>query len=384
MKYLYIVGSCGSIGTQTLDIVRDNPSDYKVIGMSVGSNLELAEKLINEFKPEIVCFRNEEHIQLTHLEYNPVIVFGDSGLLEIAKYHKYDNEVFVNALVGMSGLMPTVEAIKSKKNICLANKETLVVAGDIINQMVKDYNVSLTPIDSEHSAILQCLQGEKKEDVKRLIITASGGSLRDKKREELVNVTKEMALNHPNWKMGQKITIDSATMMNKGFEVIEAHYLFDLPYEKIDTILHPGSIVHSLVEFKDGTIKAELGTADMHTPIAYALRYPNHDLMTSHNLNLFGLNLKFEELSFERFPCLKYAYLAASKKGIYLAALNAANEAAVYLFLNDKIKFLDIEKIIYNEISKPIYENIEYNLENIVYYSKKIMQEIIEKYEVKH
>ena len=166
MKYLYIVGSCGSIGTQTLDIVRDNPSDYKVIGMSVGSNLELAEKLINEFKPEIVCFRHEKHIQLTHLEYNPVIVFGDSGLLEIAKYHKYDNEVFVNALVGMSGLMPTVEAIKSKKNICLANKETLVVAGDIINQMVKDYNVSLTPIDSEHSASLQGLQGEKKEDVK--------------------------------------------------------------------------------------------------------------------------------------------------------------------------------------------------------------------------
>ena len=384
MKYLYIVGSCGSIGTQTLDIVRENSSDYKVIGMSVGSNLELAEKLINEFKPELVCFRKKEHISLIHLEYNPIIVFGDLGLLEVAKYHKYNNEIFVNALVGMSGLMPTVEAIKTKKDICLANKETLVVAGDIINQMVKDYNVSLIPIDSEHSAILQCLQGEQKEDVKRLIITASGGSFRDKKREELVNVTKEMALNHPNWKMGQKITIDSATMMNKGFEVIEAHYLFNLPYEKIDTILHPGSIVHSLVEFNDGTIKAELGTADMHTPIAYALRYPNHDLMASHNLNLFGLNLKFEELSFERFPCLKYAYLAASKKGIYLTALNAANEAAVYLFLNDKIKFLDIEEIIYNEISKPIYENIEYNLENIVYYSKKIMQEIIEKYEVKH
>lgn len=384
MKYLYIVGSCGSIGTQTLDIVRDNPTDYRVIGMSVGSNLELAGKLINEFKPEIVCFRKEEHISLVSLEYSPLIVFGDSGLLEIAKYHKYENEVFVNALVGMSGLMPTVEAIKVLKNICLANKETLVVAGDIINQMVKDYKVSLTPIDSEHSAILQCLQGERKEDVKRLIITASGGSFRDKKREELSNVTKEMALKHPNWKMGQKITIDSATMMNKGFEVIEAHYLFDLPYEKIDTILHPGSIVHSLVEFNDGTIKAELGTADMHTPIAYALRYPNHDLKTSHNLNLFGLNLKFEELSQERFPCLKYAYLAASKKGIYLTALNAANEAAVYLFLNDKIKFLEIEEIIFNEISKPIYENIEYNLENIVYYSKKIMQEIIEKYEVKH
>lgn len=383
MRNLYIVGACGSIGTQTLDIVRDNPNDYKVIGMSVGSNLDLAQKLLNEFTPEIVCYRKKEHINEVKLNYSPIICYGDEGLLEIARYHKYDDEVFVNALVGMSGLLPTVEAIKSLKSIALANKETLVVGGDIINQMVKEYNVKLTPIDSEHSAILQCLAGEKHEDVKRLIITASGGSFRDKTREELVGATKEMALKHPNWKMGQKITIDSATMMNKGFEVIEAHYLFNLPYEKIDTILHPGSIVHSLVEYNDGTIKAELGTADMHTPIAYALRYPRHDLKASKNLNLIGLNLEFKELSHKRFPCLEYAYIAAKRGGLYLTALNASNEAAVYLFLHDKIEFLDIEKIIYEEISKDIYSKIEYNLENIVYYSKKIMNDILERYGVK-
>ena len=213
MKYLYIAGACGSIGTQTLDIVRNNKENYKVVGLTVGSNLELSKNLIEEFKPEIVCFRKKEHI--LKLSYNPIIVFGDSGLLEVSKYSKYDNEIFVNALVGIAGLLPTVEAIKSKKTICLANKETLVVAGDIIKELIKQYNVDLIPIDSEHSAILQCLTGEKKSEVKRLIITASGGSFRNKEREELVGVTKAQALSHPNWSMGAKITIDSATMMNK-------------------------------------------------------------------------------------------------------------------------------------------------------------------------
>lgn len=383
MKYLYIVGGCGSIGRQTLDIVRENSNEYKVIGLSVGSDLDLAYKLINEFKPEIISFRKKEHINYNLLKYKPIIYYGDEGLLEVSKYHKYDNEVFVNALVGISGLLPTVEAIKSRKTICLANKETLVVAGDIIKQMVFEYGVDLIPIDSEHSAILQCLQGENKKEVKRLIITASGGSFRDKTRDELKSVTKEDALKHPNWKMGNKITIDSATMMNKGFEVIEAHYLFDIPYDKIDTIMHKGSIVHSLVEFNDGTIKAELGVSDMHSPIAYALRYPHHDLKASNNLNLLGLNLEFKELSHDRFPCLEYAYLAASKKGLYLAALNASNEAAVYLFLHDKISFLEIEQIIYKEISKEIYQNIDYNLENIIYYSKKIINDILQSYGVK-
>lgn len=373
MRHLYIAGACGSIGTQTLDIVRENPDEFKVIGMSVGRNKELSLKLIEEFRPEIVCFRENYSYDLS---YNPIIVSGDSGLIELASYTKYEDEVFVNALVGMSGLMPTISAIKARKTIALANKETLVAGGDIVNEMVKKYNVSLVPIDSEHSAILQCLAGEEHKEIKRLIITASGGSFRDKTREELIGVKKEQALKHPNWSMGAKITIDSATMMNKGFEVIEAHHLFNVPYEKIDTILHPQSIVHSMVEFKDGTIKAELGSADMHTPISYALRYPHHEIEESKTLDLIGLNLEFKELSKKRFPCLEYAYYAAKMGGVYPAVLNAANEAAVYLFLNDKIEFLEIEKIIYNEITNKKYKDIPYTLENVVSLSTSLIKEI--------
>jgi len=376
MKYLYIVGALGSIGMQTLDIVRKNPNEFKVVGLSVGRNIKLAKEVIEEFKPEIVSYRTEK----PELSYKPIEYFGDEGLIKVSEFHKYDNEIFVNALVGISGLLPTVSAIKSKKTICLANKETLVVAGDIIKSLVKEYEVPLIPIDSEHSAILQCLTGEKKEEVKRIIITASGGSFRDKNRDELINVTKEDALKHPNWKMGAKITIDSATMMNKGFEVIEAHYLFDMPYEKIDTILHRESLVHSMVEYNDGSIKAHLGVSDMRNPISYALRYPKHEKQEIDTLNLFNKTLHFEELSFDRYPCLKYAYIAAKKGGIYYAVLNASNEAAVFLFLNDKIKFLDIEKIIFEEISKEEYKDIAYNLDNVIKISYEIIDKIIRKY----
>ena len=379
MRYIYLAGACGSIGTQTLDIIRENPSEFKLVGMSVGRNKELAIKLIEEFHPEIVCFREN---YLYELSYNPVVVSGDLGLLELASYSKYEDEVFVNALVGMSGLLPTISAIKAKKTIALANKETLVAGGDIVKEYVKKYNVSLVPIDSEHSAIQQCLQGEEHDEIKRLIITASGGSFRNKTREELKGVTKEDALKHPNWSMGAKITIDSATMMNKGFEVIEAHHLFDVPYEKIDTVLHPQSIIHSMVEYQDGTIKAELGTADMHTPISYALRYPHHKVLESKPLNYIGLNLEFKELSKDRFPCLGYAYYAAKRGGIYPAVLNAANEAAVKLFLNDKIEFLEIEKIIEAEITNDKYMEIPYTLENVVSVSLSLIQEILSRYGV--
>lgn len=379
MRYIYLAGACGSIGTQTLDIIRENPSEFKLVGMSVGRNKELAIKLIEEFHPEIVCFREN---YLYELSYNPVVVSGDLGLLELASYSKYEDEVFVNALVGMSGLLPTISAIKAKKTIALANKETLVAGGDIVKEYVKKYNVSLVPIDSEHSAIQQCLQGEAHDEIKRLIITASGGSFRNKTREELKGVTKEDALKHPNWSMGAKITIDSATMMNKGFEVIEAHHLFDVPYEKIDTVLHPQSIIHSMVEYQDGTIKAELGTADMHTPISYALRYPHHKVLESKPLNYIGLNLEFKELSKDRFPCLGYAYYAAKRGGIYPAVLNAANEAAVKLFLNDKIEFLEIEKIIEAEITNDKYMEIPYTLENVVSVSLSLIQEILSRYGV--
>ena len=380
MKYVYILGSLGSIGMQTLEVIRENKDEFKVIGLSLGRNLELAKEICEEFKPEIISLREKKEFKLS---YNPIITYGDEGLLEVAKYHKYDNEVLVNALVGMSGLLPTVYAIKAKKNLALANKETLVVAGDIIKDLIKEYNVSLTPIDSEHSAILECLKGEDKKDIKRLIITASGGSFRNKKREELINVTKKDALCHPNWSMGEKITIDSATMMNKGFEIIEAHYLFDVPYEKITPILHPQSIIHSMVEYNDGTIKASLGPTSMMIPIKYALRYPSHDGVTNAGyLDLIGLNLTFNELSEERYPCLKYAYMAAKKGGIYYAVLNASNEAAVYLFLHDKIKFLDIENIIYNEITQEEYKNISYNLDNILKVSDNVINKILSQYGV--
>lgn len=379
MKNLYILGSCGSIGTQTLDIVRKNPNEFRVIGMSLGSNLELAYELVEEFKPEIICFRKEEH--KLNLSYNPIITYGDLGLLEIARYQKYDNEWLVNALVGVSGLMPTVEAIKMKKHIALANKETLVVAGDIINDLINEYNVSLLPIDSEHSAILQCITVEDYKDIDRLIITASGGSFRDLSREELVGVDVKAALNHPNWSMGPKITIDSATMMNKGFEVIEAHYLFKIDYNKIDTILHRGSIVHSMVLFNDGSIKAQLGVSDMRIPISYALFYPNHKSIDLPKLNLVGLNLGFENLSKKRYPCLEYAYNALNKGGLYLAVLNASNEAAVYLFLNGKISFLDIEHIIETEITNDIYERSYVpSLEERLEVSKAVYQKILENY----
>ena len=378
MKYLYILGSCGSIGTQTLDIVRKFPNDFKVVGMSLGSNLKLAYELVNEFKPEIICFRKEEH--KLDFDYNPLVCYGDEGLLKVASYSKYENEWLVNSLVGVSGLLPTVDAIKAHKGILLANKETLVVAGDIIMSMVDEYGVSLIPIDSEHSAILQCLNGEKSSEIDKLIITASGGSFRDLKREELKNVTVKDALNHPNWSMGSKISIDSATMMNKGFEVIEAHYLFGVDYDKIDTVLHRQSIVHSMVLFNDGSIKAQLGISDMRIPIAHALFYPKHAKLDLPKLGFNGLNLEFSNLDEERYPCLRFAYLAALKGGLYLAVLNASNEAAVNLFLNEKISFLQIEDIIEREITNPIYERgyvplLEERIEISDFVYKKILKE---------
>ncbi len=376
MKYLYILGATGSIGTQTLDIVRKQPNDFKVVGMSVGgSDLELSYKLIEEFKPEIVCFRKKEHMR--DYSYGPILVYGDEGLNSISKYSKYENEWLVNSLVGVSGLLPTVKAIEANKNIALANKETLVVGGDIVNELIKKHNVKLLPIDSEHSAILECLTGENPKQINKLIITASGGSFRNLSRDELENVSVEDALNHPNWKMGPKITIDSATMMNKGFEVIEACYLFNVGLDKIEVLLHPESIVHSMVEFIDGSIKAELGKTDMHRPIAYALNYPNH-VKYENDFSLIGVSLNFKEMSLDRFPCLGYAIEAYKKGGLYLAALNASNEAAVYLFLNKKITFLEIEKIIYREINSSLYER-DYtpSLEERLRISKEIYEKIL-------
>lgn len=379
MKYIYLLGACGSIGTQTLDIIKKNKNEFKVVGISVGRDLKLAKKIIDEFTPEIVCFREKSHLDLFG-DYEGIKYYGEEGLLKLASYNKYPNELLVNALVGAAGLAPTVEAIKQKKDIALANKETLVMAGTLVNQLLKKYNVKLYPIDSEHSAIWQCLQGEDINQVKSLIITASGGSFRDKKRDELVNVTVNDALNHPNWSMGAKITIDSATMMNKGFEVIEAYHLFNIPVEKIKTIMHRESIIHSMVEYNDLSIKAQLGTPDMRIPIQYALLYPNHKEYEGKSLDLLSVGtLHFEPLSVERFKCLGYAYDALKKGGLYPTVLNAANEAAVNLFLNGKIKFLQIEDIIETELGR-IYTNDDPTIDEILDLNKEIQERIIKEY----
>ena len=285
------------------------------------------------------------------------VTYGNKGLQQVATHNCICPKV-INALVGAVGLTPTLSAIEMGRDVLLANKETLVIGGEIVMAKAKEVGVKIIPIDSEHSAIFQLLNGYDKEELSRIIITASGGSFREKSRAELENVTKEDALNHPNWKMGSKITIDSATMMNKGFELIEAHYLFDLPMDKISYILHKESIIHSMIEFKDGSMFAQMASSDMRLPIKYALEYPSHSLTELvEKLDLVKVGcLHFEELSLERYPMLAYAIDAINKGSIYPTILNAANEVAVGLFLEGKIKFLEIEKIVKEALDNPIYE----------------------------
>ena len=377
MKDLYLLGATGSIGSQTLDIVRANKDKFNIKAMSVGRDLKKSLSLIEEFKPELVCFREKCDVSLS---YNPKITYGDEGLLDVASYKSENQGLCVNALVGHAGLKPTIAAINASNDVALANKETLVMAGFIVMPLAKEKGVKIFPIDSEHSAIWQCIRGEKHENIKSLIITASGGSFRDKSRQELEDVTVEDALNHPNWSMGKKITIDSATMMNKGFEVIEAHHLFDIEPERIKTILHRQSIVHSLVEFNDLSVKAVLASPDMRMPILYALSYPEHLNYSGKPLSLEEIyNLTFEPLSHERYKCLEYAYMAIKKGGLYPCVLNAANEAAVMLFLDKKIKFLDIERIIYNEISKN-YDRDNITIDDIIEIDLNIQKRIKEEW----
>lgn len=349
MKELYLIGATGSIGTQVLDIVKQNPTEFKVMTLTANHRIEALKHLIDEFQPEFVSVgQKSDQEELQKLYPNLSIGYGELGLIQAATYHpNHQNTLLVNALVGISGLMPTIEAIKIKRDIALANKETLVVAGDIINQLLQAYGVHLYPIDSEHSAIWQCLNGETHKTIEKIIITASGGTFRDYLRSHLQTVSVEEALKHPNWSMGNKITIDSATMMNKGFEVIEAYHLFHVKPDQIETIIHRESIVHSMVEFNDHSIIAQLSDHDMRLPISYALFYPNRVNNPVRSLNFAKLGkLSFEEVSFERYPCLSYAYQALNKGGNACAILNAANEAAVDLFLNYKIEFLSIETII--------------------------------------
>jgi 1-deoxy-D-xylulose-5-phosphate reductoisomerase len=353
LKNISILGATGSIGTQTLDILREHPSKFKLVAISIGKNLELARKMIHEFQPELVSVQEHDDCITLKSEFPKTkFTFGEEGLIEVAVYPSTD--ILVNAVIGSVGLNPTLQAIESGKTIAIANKETLVTAGHLVMESAKRNNVALLPVDSEHSAIFQCLQGEQEKTIERLILTASGGSFRDRTRKELEGVTVKEALNHPNWSMGAKITIDSATMMNKGLEVIEAHWLYDIPYEKIDVLLHKESIIHSMVEFHDSSIMAQLGTPDMRVPIQYALSYPDRlPLASSQRLDLALIGkLHFQEMDSTRFRCMQFAYEAGKKGGTLPTVLNAANEVAVAAFLDEKITFLQIEDLIEKALSK--------------------------------
>lgn len=358
MKKIAILGSTGSIGTQTLEIVRENP-DLKVVALAAGSNVKLLEEQIREFKPKLVSLQSEEaceDLKARIADLQVEVVPGMEGLIRIAEME--ESEILVTAIVGMIGIRPTIAAIKKKKDIALANKETLVTAGHIIMPLAAQMGVSILPVDSEHSAIFQSMQGENKERISKLLITASGGPFRGKTKEELTNIQVEDALKHPNWSMGSKITIDSATLVNKGLEVMEAKWLFDVDLDRIQVVVHPQSIIHSMVEYVDGGIIAQLGTPDMKLPIQYALFYPDRRPMNGKRVDFYELgNITFEKPDMETFTGLQLALRSAREGGSVPTVFNAANEKAVSLFLNRKIRFLEIPEII--EMCMDAHKRIE-------------------------
>ncbi|MCM3759482.1 1-deoxy-D-xylulose-5-phosphate reductoisomerase [Alkalihalobacillus oceani] len=367
MKLISLLGATGSIGTQTLDVVRHHREEFKIVAMSTGKNIDLACEQAREFKPKLLSVQSKDDYEKArhNVPAETKVVYGDEGLLEVATYP--ESAILVNAVLGSVGLVPTLAAIEAGKTIAIANKETLVTAGHIVTAAAKAHQVSLLPVDSEHSAIFQALNGENKREIEKLILTASGGSFRDLSRDELKEVTVEQALNHPNWSMGAKITIDSATMMNKGLEVIEAYWLFDIPYERIEVVLHKESIIHSMVEFVDHSVIAQLGTPDMRVPIQYALTYPKRLAgQSEERLNLAEVGkLHFSQLDMERFRCMALAYEAGRIGGTMPTVLNAANEVAVALFLDKQLSFLGIESVIeqalerHDVIAAPTLEEIK-------------------------
>ena len=347
MKKIAILGSTGSIGTQTLEVVREN-RDIEVLGLAAGNNIKLLEEQIREFKPRLAAVWKEEkakELRENIKDLNVKVVSGMEGLIELAVLE--EAEILVTAIVGMIGIRPTIEAIKAGKDIALANKETLVTAGHIIMPLAKEHNVGILPVDSEHSAIFQSLQGSNRSELHKILLTASGGPFRGKKREDLMNIQVEDALKHPNWEMGRKITIDSSTLVNKGLEVIEAKWLFDVDIEQIEVVVHPQSIIHSMVEYVDGAIIAELGTPDMKLPIQYALYYPERRFLPGERVDFATLSqLTFEKPDMETFYGLRLAFEAGKEGGSLPTVFNAANELAVSKFLNRKIGYLQIPEII--------------------------------------
>ena len=365
MKKIAILGSTGSIGTQTLEIVRTN-GDLEVTALAAGNNIDLLEQQIREFRPKLAAVWKEERaaeLKSRVRDMDIEIVSGMDGLLSVAAVP--ESEILVTAIVGMIGILPTIEAIKAGKDIALANKETLVTAGHIIMPLAKERGVSILPVDSEHSAIFQSLQGGQRKALHKILLTASGGPFRGKKREELKNIQVEDALKHPNWEMGRKITIDSSTMVNKGLEVIEAKWLFGATVDQIQVVVQPQSIIHSMVEYEDGAVIAQLGTPDMKLPIQYALYYPERRYLPGDRLDFAALQqITFEKPDMETFYGLKLAYEAGRRGGSLPTVLNAANERAVAMFLDRKIGYLQIPEIIqacmenHKNIENPTVEEI--------------------------
>ncbi|GAA6617224.1 1-deoxy-D-xylulose-5-phosphate reductoisomerase [Scytonema sp. NUACC26] len=346
MKAITLLGSTGSIGTQTLDIVAQSSDRFRIVGLAAGNNVELLAAQIRQFRPSIVALCAVEKLPalteaIKDIDPQPIVLAGEAGVIEVARYG--DAETVVTGIVGCAGLLPTIAAIEAGKDIALVNKETLIAGGPVVLPLIEKHGVKLLPADSEHSAIFQCLQGVPKAGLKKILLTASGGAFRDWEVDRLAEVTVADALKHPNWTMGPKVTIDSATLMNKGLEVIEAHFLFGLDYEDIEIVIHPQSIIHSLIELQDTSVLAQLGWPDMRLPILYALSWPDRIYTNWERLDLVKVgSLTFREPDHQKYPCMKLAYAAGRAGGSMPAVLNAANEQAVALFSEEKIRFLDI------------------------------------------
>lgn len=377
MKKLFILGSTGSIGTSTLNVCAQHPDLYKVIGLVAHRNWELLLKQAEQFRPEFIVLTSAEAYQKFNSHYQGAAKIFNSfeDILRIIRYEEFD--IVVNALVGAQGLLPTIEALKQQKHVALANKESLVIAGKLITNLLDSTHARLLPVDSEHSAIWQVLEGEKKENIRRLILTASGGPFRDKSLEEMKKATVEQALAHPTWNMGPKITIDSATMMNKALEIIEAYWLFRIPFTFIDVVIHKESIIHSMVEFVDGSIKAQMGYPDMRIPIAYALTYPDRVPLDVQFMEFAQTtSLHFQKPDLQKFKALTLAYEALKASATHPAVLNAANEVAVQAFLERKIGFLDIVTLVETMLEKHEGKQ-DYSLEQILEIDRLTREDVV-------
>lgn len=382
MKAIALLGSTGSIGTQTLDIVAQYPDQFRIVGLASGRNVEMLSQQIRQFRPEIAAICEEEKLPalkqaVADLNPQPILLAGEAGVIEVARYSAA--QTVVTGIVGCAGLLPTIAAIEAGKDIALANKETLIAGGPVVLPLVEKHGVRLLPADSEHSAIFQCLQGVPSGGLRRILLTASGGAFRDWPVEKLSSVTVADALKHPNWSMGRKITIDSATLMNKGLEVIEAHFLFGMEYDRIDIVIHPQSIIHSLIELQDTSVLAQLGWPDMRLPLLYALSWPERIYTDWPQLDLVKAgNLTFREPDHEKYPCMQLAYAAGRAGGSMPAVLNAANEQAVALFLEEKIKFLDIPRLIEKACDRHQADNCSNpSLDDIVAADRWARQEVL-------